>query len=369
MKRALPSLCSTAFSLFTVFVFLLLLANADVAMDGVRRGLSLGVQTLIPSLFPFLVLSDLLVSSGAGETLGRLFSRPVSALFGLSNSGTVSLLLGLVCGFPVGTTTALAFYRKGKMNKKELERVVLFANNPSSGFLIGAVGEALFGSRVTGIALFVITLLSAGIVGILLRITRGKVAENTNIPLDGIQKALSPTDLTGSVKRGFSALLQVLAFVLFFSCIAECLTTLLAGYSLPSVFGVALCGALEMTTGISAAVTSLSPATAFRITAFFASISGLSVTLQIFSVAEEAHLPLSPFLLARLAQGAISLVFAELFLRFAQPVLITAESVDTAATLFPSRFPFFLLSFLLVLVIFIAHILLKAKKGRHAPPT
>lgn len=355
MKRTAPSLRSIALLLFGFFLFALLLMNADIAMDGVRQGLSLCAETLIPSLFPFLVLSELLVASGIGETLGRLFSRPVSALFGLSRAGAVSLLLGSVCGFPVGTTTALALYRKGEMSKKELERVVLFANNPSSGFLIGAVGEALFGNRTAGIALFFITLLSATTVGIFLHFVRGKVTENENMTANSMQKRLSPADFTGSVRRGVSALLGVCSFVLFFACISECLTPLLERLSLPTLLGVTLRGILEMTTGISAAVTSLSPAVAFRMTAFFASLSGLSVTLQIFSVAEDVHLRFSPYLLARLAQGGISLGFTELFLCLFHPDFITAESVDTAAGTLSSELPLTALPFLIFVLIFLLH--------------
>ena len=365
MKRAMPRLRSVALLLFAVFLFVLLLINADIAMDGVRQGLSLCTETLIPSLFPFLVLSELLVASGVGETLGRLLSRPVSALFGLSGSGAVSLLLGSVCGFPVGTTTALALYQKGEMDKKELQRVVLFANNPSSGFLIGAVGEALFGNRGAGVALFVITLLSAATVGVVLHITQGTVASSNNIPPNGMQKRLSPADFTGSVKRGFSALLSVCAFVLFFACVSECLTPLTERLALPAPFCVLLRGALEMTTGISSAVTTLSPAVAFRMTALFASLSGLSVTLQVFSVAEEAHLSLLPYCLAHLLQGAVSLLFTELFLRLFQPDFITAESVDAAKGTFVSPSPFLWLPFVTFLLIVIVHCHLKMRQTQH----
>ena len=156
---------TAVFSLLGVFLLLLLLANTQIAMDGVRKGLTLCTETLIPSLFPFLVLSELLIAAGAGAILGRFLSRPVGALFGLSAQGSVSLMLGTLCGFPVATTTAVAFFERGKISKKELERLVLFANNPSSGFLIGAVGKALFGSTAVGIALFCITLLSCALLG------------------------------------------------------------------------------------------------------------------------------------------------------------------------------------------------------------
>ena len=353
MKRALPSMRSVAFLLLGVFLFLLLLIHSEIAMDGVRQGWSLCTETLFPSLFPFLVLSELLVASGAGESLGRLLSRPVSALFGISSGGAVALLLGWLCGFPVGTTTAVSLYQKREISKSELERVVLFANNPSSGFLISAVGEALFGNRGAGVTLFLITLLSSALVGIGLHLLFGKAAQNQNNTLNGVEKGLSASDFTGSIKRGFSALLQVSAFVLFFSCISKCLIPILEHIALPKPVGVLLCGVLEMTSGISTAVTELSPGLAFRATAFFASFAGLSVCLQIFSVAEAQRLRLLPYLAARTVQGALALLLSELYLGICKPDFVTAESVDTIAPIraesFP--FPFALAAFFLLLIV------------------
>ena len=327
MRSSLPSLRSVSILLFALFVFALLLVNADFAMDGVRQGLSLCTETLFPSLFPFLVLSELLIASGAGEALGRLFSRPVAALFGLSESGAASLILGFFCGFPVGTTSAMAFYRKEELSREELQRLVLFANNPSSGFLIGAVGEALFGSKTVGIALFCITLLSASTLGLFLHIFFGKVNQKYKTAGNGIRKSFSAADFTAGVKRAFSSLLQVCAFVLFFSCISKCLAPLILELNLPQSAGVLLSGILEMTSGISGAITLLSPSLAFLFIAFFASFAGLSVALQIFSVAEEAHLPLWPYLAARLVQGALALLYASLFLWLFKPDFIIARSV------------------------------------------
>ncbi|MBR7181935.1 MAG: hypothetical protein IKD28_04040, partial [Clostridia bacterium] len=233
MKSRLPRVRSTALVLFAVFLLFLLLANAELAMDGVRQGLSLCTETLFPSLFPFLVFSELLVVTGAGESIGRLFSRPVGALFGLSRSGSVALLLGWLCGSPVGTATALSLWHRGEIEERELTRLTLFANNPSSGFLISAVGEALFGNKGAGLALFLITTLSAALVGLFLRLCLGKAENAQSFPTPEHEHHLSATDFTGSVKRGFATLLQVAAFVLFFSCISKCLTPLLSSLSLP----------------------------------------------------------------------------------------------------------------------------------------
>ncbi|MBQ8357931.1 MAG: hypothetical protein IJX39_09020 [Clostridia bacterium] len=331
MKKRLPALRTGAFLVFGLFLLILLLTNAQVAMDGVRQGLSLCTETLFPSLFPFLVLSELLVSRQAGEILGKVFSRPVSALFGLSGSGATALLLGMLCGFPVGTTTAVSLAERGEMSQKELQRLILFANNPSSGFLIGAVGGALFGNGGAGVALFLITWSSAALVGIFLRLVLGKVTQPEEKPHNGAKNPPSVADFTKSVSKGFFSMLQVFAFVLFFSCIAGCLTPALDAFSLPAGVSVALYGLLEMTSGISHAVTMLAPEAAFRMAAFFASFAGLSVCLQLFSVAEGQNLRLLPYLLSKTAQGGIALLLAELYLRIFKPAFTVAQSVTTMA--------------------------------------
>ena len=332
MKSRLLTLRAAGFLLFFIFLLLLLLTNTQTAMEGVRQGLSLCTETLFPSLFPFLVLSELLIARNAGELLGRFVGKPISRLFGLSPNGTAALLLGALCGFPVGTTSAVALCERGEISEDELHRLLLFGNNPSSGFLVGAVGGALFGSNGIGTALFFIIWASAAAVGILLRIRLGAVEKVPDIPRNGMKNPPSVKDFTGSVTRGFSAILQVFAFVLFFSCISACLAPILQALQLPSICNVLLCGILEMTSGIHTAVTALSPAAAFRLTAFFSGFAGLSVCLQLFSVAEKYRPRLLPYLGARLAQGTVALGLAEIYLRLVHPAFGVTNSIMTFAT-------------------------------------
>ncbi len=365
MKQSLPAFRTTAFSLFGVFLLLLLLTNSDLAMDGARRGISLCLETLFPSLFPFLVFSELLVAIGAGEVLGHYIGRPVKALFGVSGSGAVAFLLGSVCGFPVGTTTAVSCLEREELTKGELQRLVLFCNNPSSGFLIAAVGGGLFGSKQLGAALFCITLCSSVILGILLRLLCGKAEQIPNKCRNGAKNALGVTTFTGAIRRALFSMLSVCAFVIFFSCIAACVSRILTALSAPAWLGVLLHGALELTSGISAACVALPRAAAFRAAAFFASFSGLSVCLQVFACAEGKGLHPEPYLLAKTAQGGIALLLAEGYLRLCSPALTPTQSVESIATV--TRSP--LLLVFLVYLVFLAvwHVLTRKKAPERVP--
>lgn len=330
------------------FLFAVLLGNSELAMNGVRRGLSLCTETLFPALFPFLVLAEIFVGCGAGDVLGRFLGKPIAVLLGLSRAGACAVLLGALCGQPVATTSALSLFERGEIEKKELERICLFANNPSSAFLTAAVGVALFGNKGAGAALFIITLLSSFLVGVGLRVFGGKVVFFEKKPPNGSRKALSPTDVTAGIKRAFSTLLQVCAFLLFFCALSDCLCVPLGN---APFWRVIVCGILEITGGISAAATILPPALAFRLTAFFASFAGLSVCLQILSITEGTGVRISHYLAAKLTQGGIALLLCEAYLYFFRPTLSPTQSVPTLA-LSPHApaFVIFLLLFISVLV-------------------
>lgn len=329
--KGLPRLFTTFFLLLLLFLLFLLLTDTQLAIDGVGAGLSLCTGTLFPALFPFLVLSELLVARGVGDLLKKAISRPVMALFGVSGSGASALLLGMLCGSPVGTVTAAALYRKGAISRRELGRLMLFVNNPSSGFLIGAVGGIMLGNIGAGIALFAIVWLSALTVGLLLRLLFGKLPQTATAQESTPPPPLSVGELTSSISRGFSTLLQIFAFVIFFSCVSTCVRHVLCHIGAPVTVGVMLSGILEMTSGISHAVSVLSPADAFRAAAFLAGFSGLSICLQLFSITEREGLPLTPYLLARLCQGVLALLLAEGYLRLFHPRFSVTDSVAAFA--------------------------------------
>ncbi|MBQ8340644.1 MAG: hypothetical protein IJY16_09385 [Clostridia bacterium] len=332
-------------------------------MEGVRRGIALTTNTLFPSLFPFLVLSELLVTLGAGEVLGKGLQKPLRLLFGVSGSGAAAFLLGALCGFPTGTATAVALYKKNAISKEELARLFLFVNNPSPGFLVSVVGGAMLGNASAGAALFAATTLSSVLIGITLRLLLGPVPERPPAA-PASPPPFSAGDVGAAIKRGFSTMLQVVALVLFFSAMTACLTERLHMLSTPKYFEVCLIGILELTSGVNAAVTALPPYTAFLLCAFFAGFSGLSVCMQVLAVAEEQKLSVWPYLLSKIAQGALSLGLAAGYLKIWQPTLKPSEAVfypTEPKITTPGYLVFFTLFFLFLAILAMA---LKRKTTR-----
>jgi spore maturation protein SpmB len=169
-----PRAAELAACFFGVFMLALMIRNSELAIKYVKDALSVCATTLIPALFPFMVVSDIFVKSGCADTLGAMLSAPMRAIFGVRGAGAVPVVLGAICGFPIGARCAVSLFDAGKISKDECERLIAVSSSPSSAFLIGAVGVSLFGSRALGRALYVSTLVSSVLVGIALNDYIGK---------------------------------------------------------------------------------------------------------------------------------------------------------------------------------------------------
>lgn len=302
-----PSAGQVGFCLMSTFCFILVLRNSDAAIEYMGRGLTLCARTVIPSLFPFMVISELLVSSGAGEAFGRLFSRIMRWLFGLSGAGASAVFLGSMCGFPVGAKTAVALLDRNVISKSECEHLLTFTNNPSSAFLITAVGVSLYGNRQLGVVLYAIVLGSGFLVGFLARFflrRSDEPAEHPHFP-SGLHIGGVET-FTGAVSGAATGMLTVCAYVIFFSALTGALGCAVAdtggireaGYTL-------LSGILEMTGGISLASSLPHREWGVILAAVFAGWSGISVHCQVMTLCGGRGLSFKPYVIAKAVQGIL----------------------------------------------------------------
>lgn len=120
-----------------LMVFLLLYPR--FAAEGARYGLLLWYTSVVPSLFPFMVLSSLIVSSGGVSLLMKPVRAFLSPWLPLSENGCYTLISGLLCGCPMGAKTCGDFVREGKLSVQEGCFLMAICNHPSPMFLLGFV--------------------------------------------------------------------------------------------------------------------------------------------------------------------------------------------------------------------------------------
>ena len=315
-RLPLGELC---FGWFCLFCLALILKNTQVAMEYIHQGLRLCAKTVIPSLFPFMVVSEILVSSGIGSALLRPLSSILERVFRLPSVGCCAVILGMFCGFPVGARCAVSAHSSGDLTKGEAERVLLFSTNPSSAFLINAVGASLFGNRTFGILLYFSTLLSQFIIGILFsRFSKKEEIDRTDAVdcINHIQKKRPLGRLfTDSVTASLSAIRLVCAYVVFFSALGGTVNLALEHVHAPAFLKTIVFCFLELSGGVSAASALPVTATSALLCAFAAGWCGISVHCQLLSVCSGSGIRLRTYMLAKIMQGLLCILLFGCLLR------------------------------------------------------
>ena len=274
---------------------LLLLCSADAA-QAVRDALALCVQSVIPALFPFFVVSSLFIDLGCAAVLGRSLAPIMRRLFGVSGAGGTAFLLGIIGGYPVGGRTAGELYRSGQCEREECERLLAFCNNAGPSFILGIAGLGCFGSVIVGAWLYLIHVGAAVMVGLLFRSTSRQMGrpEKTETPrwADALIQA---------VRGGAMSMVNICAFVVFFLVILR-LFSRFTGIQHGAILGI-----VEMTNGI---LRLANDRRGFIWAAGLLGWGGLSVHCQTAAVLSGSGLSLKRYFIGKALQAAISMAAA-----------------------------------------------------------
>lgn len=265
-----------------LFILIIFLVNSELASTSVKSALGICARSIIPSVFPCMVLSSLIVSLGGGEILGKIFGAPFSYIFGISESASAAFILGLLCGFPVGASSASAMYRNGEIDKSELERILTFVNFPSPAFVINAVGYSALGSRAYGLLLFIITLISSVVVGCASRFFKHTTKSSLQ-KLTPSKASYGAESIISAIGGASLSMLKICGSIIFFSSLASTLISVLP-FNLSTEAAALLTGLLEFSSGCFA----LSGCkNAFPLCAALLSFSGFCVHIQVISVCDK----------------------------------------------------------------------------------
>ena len=294
-----------------------LICASDQVIASCRHALTLCCELIIPSLFPFFLLSILLSRLGLPMLLGKLLSPASNLLFGVSGAGCTALLMGLCGGYPLGAAYIADMHSQGRIGKEEAEQLLGFCNNSGPAFIVGAIGTGVFHSVKAGLFLYSIHALSAMLCGIIMRCK----SPETKQPEQVHRQQPFPIAVTEAVKQAVVSVLNVCGFVVCFSV----LTGLLEADGLIS----RLCGVLSYTSGTELHWTSsllvgfleigsgiglmrglrLSPLN-LALAAFLMGWGGVSVHFQTMAVISDSGLSGRAHLTGRMLNAGISTALA-----------------------------------------------------------
>ena len=262
-----------------VLGMLVLILDGRTALEGAREGIELCLKTVIPSLFPFFVLSILLTSSLTGSRSPVL--RPLGRLFGIPDGGESLLIPAFLGGYPVGAQCVAAAYRSGHLEKDTAQRMLAFCSNAGPAFLFGMVSP-LFPRRWMAWVLWGIHIGGALCAAALIPAPSGSAA-----PVPGAK----PATLTGALNDSLRVMATVCGWVTLFRVLLAFLNRWFL-WLLPTAAQVAVTGILELSNGCCALAAVSDVPVRFVICAGILSLGGLCVTMQTLSVTRGLSLRL-----------------------------------------------------------------------------
>lgn len=276
------------------FGMLALILDGQTALDGATEGLSLCFRTVIPSLFPFFVLSILLTSSLMGckctflTRLGKLFHIP---------AGAESLLIpAFLGGYPIGAKTVAQIYQSGYIPKEDAQRLLAFCNNAGPAFLFGMMGS-LFSARWMVWLLWTIHIFSAWIVSRFFPVNTPSVSLRKGKPI-------TPEEAVSSSLRTMG---QVCGWIILFRTLIAFLKRWVL-WILPEEIQVLVIGLLELANGCKELGTIANEPVRFLLGSCMLSCGGLCVSMQTVSVVQG--LSVKNYFTGKLMQTFFSVLFS-----------------------------------------------------------
>lgn len=322
------------FILIAFTTCLVIFSNSN--LSAAKNGLVLWANSIVPSLFPFFVATELLSHTNFTYYLGKILNRFMKPIFNVRGEGSFAFIMGIISGYPIGAKIAANFRENNICSKEECERLLSFTNNSGPLFIIGTVGISMFGNSTIGFLLLITHLLASITVGFIFRFWKYNV-KYTSLKSSSYVNSkdnISFSNLGGiignSISSSINTILLIGGFVVLFSVIISILQTsqlldVLSNFlnplfnllNIPPEFSNGfISGILELTNGLN--FISNIPVKKLSINIIIASfllgLGGISILLQVWSTIAKTDLSIKPYILGKLLHACFSAFYTFIFM-------------------------------------------------------
>lgn len=305
MKIKLKIKNSLLMFLIVITGFLLISERDDVTV-AVSNGLSVCGDVLIPSLFPFMVLSSFALSSGLFDGNGKVASFIMKKVFRLPAVCLSAIIFGFIGGYPVGAKVISSLFDDGKISGSDARHLFSFCVNAGPAFAVSVAGYMMFGSKEAGYVI----LISACVASLLTGIVYGRIKkcreyitfENTRH-----ETALSESFFS-AVSSSCNGMLNVCGWVIVFfvgsAMIRQCITNEATGLIYDSL--------AEVTSGLTAAA----KLGGVPFAAACISFGGVCIMCQLMPYIKKCGLKIREYLLFRIINSVLTFFISKTLLMF-----------------------------------------------------
>ncbi len=132
-----------ALTLFFLLLIFYILADPALSLHYALTGLTLWFHNMIPTLLPFMIVTGMMIQLNITSAFVQVVKPFLGPLFFLDDDCLYAIVIGFLCGFPMGARTVAQMYRLGKISKEKASLLLAFCNNIGPVYFTGFVMAAL----------------------------------------------------------------------------------------------------------------------------------------------------------------------------------------------------------------------------------
>ena len=298
-------------TLFCICLLLFLLVHPEEALLSAKDGMSLWLNVMIPTLLPFLILTGILLKTGNIPQLLEPLAPFWKHFFGISPAGAYVLILGFLCGYPMGAKLAHDLYINHQISQREGEYLLTFSCNASPAFIFSYLSQNILEGKIPPHSLLLILLSADFVCMLFFRFLVYRENTVSSVKPEYRKKETYQQDSTGvildvSIMDGFETITRLGGYILIFSLL---FTGFYHYWPFCSQNKILLTSPIELTTGLhqiaqSAFSWKIKYITSMTLTAF----GGFCVMFQTKSVLEE-KLSILPYIFAKCLNASLVFLF------------------------------------------------------------
>lgn len=285
-------------------LFLAMLFSPKAVFEGAESGLLLWFQVVFPTLFPFMLVSGLMLSGGGLVVISRIFGRLFSTLFATSPNGSFAVIAGFLCGYPMGAKVSADLVRSGRISRDEGAYLLSFCNNTSPIFIMNFIVWKTFDREELMIPTLLIMIGVPAFLSLFFRRFylkgRKKFPDLSDKKKNNV-KLLNFEMLDSCLADSFESIVKVGLYIIFFSILIALPGKISAGH--PLLAGIL--PALEMTNGILMIHKAAPDLTvSYPLILGLTSFGGFCSAAQTKCMLKAASLPILPYIIQKLTAAA-----------------------------------------------------------------